>query len=184
MLQEGAASTILCAMPVSKIMLSQGQRHGDTHRYGADQHVPMEDYQLNIAAARQKDPGYALHMDRLLPLMSRDVFRSPESDWMPGALGVDDDSIARIFHVVRSHGADRVLTVVDCQARDYDRELVVDVADTFRVAAAELSEYAIVDLLFGSVQSANEKFWIALGGESGGYTSHMFALVKRDRLSG
>ena len=182
MLQEGAAATILCAMPIGKVMLAQGQRHGDTHRYGADQHVPMEDYKLNIAEARRRDPGYAAHMDRLMPLMNRDVFRSPESDWKAAPLGFRSRDPSRVFHIVRTLGEDRVLTIVDCQSSAVDSWIDIDVPKTFGVAAEELQDYALVDLLFGSVLPAEPTVSLAMAQEGGGYTSHMYALVKRDRL--
>ena len=182
--KEGAIATILCSLPVSKVMLAQGQRHGDTRRYGADTHAPMEDYKRSIADARQRDPGFAAHMDSLTPLIDCDVFRSPDSEWSPAYIqSMNNRDLHKIFHIVRTHGDDRVLTVVDCEPPTPNAEITVNLSVSFGVPEAELDNYSLVNMLSGEVLPAKKMLSLRPDPRGPGFSSYMFGLVEKDRLA-
>lgn len=184
LLLAGAAATILCSLPVTKVLWAQGQLHGDTRRYGADQHVPMRDYRALSAEARMQDPAYVAHMDRLCALANRDVFRSAEAEWSPAVITtLQNRELQRIFHVTRMLGTERVLTVVDCQAAATDAIIEIDTAATFRIPREALGAYVLVDLLSGEVCAAPDILRITPDPAGPGYHSAMYSLTEKELLT-
>lgn len=183
--EEAAATAILTSLPVTKIMLAQGQRHGDTRRYGADQHVPMDDFYDSVKQARMRDPGYADFMDRLIPLMGARVFRSPKSDFTPVVFDqVQNRNHERLFHIVRTLDDERIMTVVQAEQANPDSRIIVNVSKSFNVPESDLSDYRLLNVLNGEVLPATASLEIRSNPALAGFDVHMFALIPLNKLTG
>ena len=178
--KEAAAMAILTALPVTKVMMAQGQRHGDTHRYGADQHVPLDEYYTAIAEARRKDPGYAEFMDRLVPLMGARVFRSPDSHFRPAKIETLQHRDAnQLFHIVRECDNEKVLAVIQAEEAKKDSLVRVNLYDAFSLNAASAQDYLLLDLITGEVQDVQETLDIGSNDNLPGYDVSFFTIVPR-----
>lgn len=198
--KEGALAAIVCSLPVPIVMWAQGQRYGDPHRYGADQHVPLHEYQHNISRAQQSDPQYAEFMRRLSLLARAPVFRSRYSSWHPvyfaDTRGKDDSAI---FHISRSwrnssisessdDGAilsnyhapvERVFAVIDCQPYQPNGRIVIDLAKTCRVDPDSLDNYLLVNLINGEVSPAVNFYELRPPQRGVGYDAHIYTLFPK-----
>lgn len=197
---KGAQALIIAACPVQSVLWGQNQRLGDEFRIAAQLHVPREDFnrrQLDLLRGTEGQPFDRSHFNyfdffrRVERLAALPVFRSPESAWHPAVFhGIPPQESSGIFHIVRHlpedqiRLAERVLVVVDARKHSAGLPLVIDVADSFKVAVEELPRYAAVDLISGEIREASEQ--LVLKPEEGSPEPHsyVFALVERSLLNG
>lgn len=175
---EGAKSAIAAVIPARRVMYAQGQRQGDGHRYGADQHVPWADFQERSLDARIKDPDYAEFMEKIVSLSNAAIFRSPESSCSPAKIvSVGGRREELIFHTARELNGERVLAVVDFQP-PASGNIRINLAETFRFDGQKISEFKLQNLISGETAPASQIIDLKSAAPGLGYDVYLLRLIR------